>query len=253
MLPRLDELFYRRLRVNDCPKQRPCCSSPQDPAHANVQSTDLARCASFAPPQADKGDKTVKDLVQLLFDTSLLASGGCCPPAPPPPAAPAAACSHLLAAALGRRNPFRSCQLPQRSASCTSTSPSMYIQLLTAHTSPLPPAGFSLDDPNTFAGRIYRMVKLGLSIDEEAGEAGAADDDLPELEENVDEGSRMEEVGAARDGGIYECVCAPMSMCVCQSVRVGSWDGSGCSVRQGRCPPAACKVRASPHAARDGK
>lgn len=78
--------------------------------------------------EADKGDKTVKDLVQLLFDTSLLASG------------------------------------------------------------------FSLDDPNTFAGRIYRMVKLGLSIDEDAGEGAAADDDLPELEENVDEGSRMEEV-----------------------------------------------------------
>jgi molecular chaperone HtpG len=78
--------------------------------------------------EADKGDKTVKDLVQLLFDTALLASG------------------------------------------------------------------FSLDDPNTFAGRIYRMVKLGLSIDDDAAEGGAAEDDLPELEENVDEGSRMEEV-----------------------------------------------------------
>jgi molecular chaperone HtpG len=37
------------------------------------------------------------------------------------------------------------------------------------------------------------MVKLGLSIDEEAAEGGA-DEELPELEENVDEGSRMEEV-----------------------------------------------------------
>lgn len=44
------------------------------------------------------------------------------------------------------------------------------------------------------------MVKLGLSIDEDAGEAAGADDDLPELEENVDEGSRMEEVGAGRGG-----------------------------------------------------
>ena len=77
---------------------------------------------------ADKSDKTVKDLVLLLFETALLASG------------------------------------------------------------------FSLDEPNTFAGRIHRMVKLGLSIDEDL-DADAEDvDDLPPLEEDVDEGSRMEEV-----------------------------------------------------------
>eukprot|EP00193_Tetraselmis_chui_P009400 CAMPEP_0177767392 /NCGR_PEP_ID=MMETSP0491_2-20121128/9083_1 /TAXON_ID=63592 /ORGANISM="Tetraselmis chuii, Strain PLY429" /LENGTH=702 /DNA_ID=CAMNT_0019283969 /DNA_START=240 /DNA_END=2348 /DNA_ORIENTATION=+ len=78
--------------------------------------------------EADKSDKTVKDLVLLLFETALLASG------------------------------------------------------------------FSLDEPNTFAGRIHRMVKLGLSIDEDLDEADE-DKDLPPLEEDdVDEGSRMEEV-----------------------------------------------------------
>ena len=40
-----------------------------------------------------------------------------------------------------------------------------------------------------------RMIKLGLSIDEdEAVEATGEGEDLPPLEENVDEGSRMEEV-----------------------------------------------------------
>jgi molecular chaperone HtpG len=78
--------------------------------------------------EADKGDKTVKDLVQLLHETALLASG------------------------------------------------------------------FSLDDPNTFASRIHRMVKLGLSIDESGeGDEEEGDDELPELEE-IAEGSRMEEV-----------------------------------------------------------
>merc|ERR1712054_666920 len=77
---------------------------------------------------ADKSDKTVKDLVLLLFETSLLTSG------------------------------------------------------------------FSLDEPNTFGGRIHRMIKLGLSIDEDVALDDDEDADLPPLEEDVDEGSRMEEV-----------------------------------------------------------
>ncbi|CAD6246086.1 unnamed protein product [Miscanthus lutarioriparius] len=75
--------------------------------------------------EADKNDKSVKDLVMLLYETALLTSG------------------------------------------------------------------FSLDDPNTFGNRIHRMLKLGLSIDED--EAPEADTDMPPLEDDAGE-SKMEEV-----------------------------------------------------------
>nr|ADF31756.1 heat shock protein 90 [Triticum aestivum]ADF31765.1 heat shock protein 90 [Triticum aestivum] len=76
---------------------------------------------------ADKNDKSVKDLVMLLFETALLTSG------------------------------------------------------------------FSLDDPNTFAARIHRMLKLGLNIDDQA-DAEEEDADMPALEEEGAEESKMEEV-----------------------------------------------------------
>ncbi len=57
-------------------------------------------------------------------------------------------------------------------------------------------SGFSLEEPNTFGTRIHRMIKLGLSIDEDDSTAAALDDEseIPPLEDDVDEGSRMEEV-----------------------------------------------------------
>ncbi|ORM40101.1 Heat shock protein 90 [Babesia sp. Xinjiang] len=74
--------------------------------------------------EADKSDKTLKDLVWLLYDTAMLTSG------------------------------------------------------------------FNLEDPTQFGGRIYRMIKLGLSLDDEPV---AEDVEIPSLDEVVVD-PKMEEV-----------------------------------------------------------
>jgi len=75
---------------------------------------------------ADQSDKTVKDVIWMLYDTSLLTSG------------------------------------------------------------------FSLDEPTTFAGRIHRLIKLGLSIDDDDEEVDDVEE-MPDLENAVAD-STMEEV-----------------------------------------------------------
>lgn len=83
--------------------------------------------------EADKNDKSVKDLVNLLYETSLLSSG------------------------------------------------------------------FTLDDPQIHANRIHRMIKLGLGIEDDGMDAtatvpDATQEEMPPLEGDDEDASRMEEV-----------------------------------------------------------
>merc|ERR1711864_21331 len=80
--------------------------------------------------EADKNDKSVKDLVMLLFETALLSSG------------------------------------------------------------------FALEDPAVHAQRIHRMIKLGLGIEDTEEDVAevAEESDMPPLEGDAEDASRMEEV-----------------------------------------------------------
>lgn len=45
-------------------------------------------------------------------------------------------------------------------------------------------SGFSLEDPSSFSGRIHRMIKFALNVDEDEE---VVNEDAPPLEEDKDE------------------------------------------------------------------
>lgn len=58
-------------------------------------------------------------------------------------------------------------------------------------------SGFSLEDPSSFAQRIHRMVRLGLSLDAEE-EQEAEQEELPPLEEDTEKKEGEEEEGQSK-------------------------------------------------------
>jgi molecular chaperone HtpG len=93
-----------------------------------INPTNSIIAALREKADADQSDKTVRDLIWLLYDTSLLTSG------------------------------------------------------------------FSLDEPATFSSRIHRLVKLGLSLDDDEDEVDDDMEELPPIGDDDNEESAMEQV-----------------------------------------------------------
>ncbi|KAF6153970.1 hypothetical protein GIB67_041236 [Kingdonia uniflora] len=105
---------FEKVIVSDRAVDSPCCLvTGEKTMEINLENSIMEDLRKRA--DADKNNKTVKDLVLLLLEIALLTSG------------------------------------------------------------------FSLEEPNTFGNRIHRMLKLGLSIDDDAADADA-DADMPPLE-----------------------------------------------------------------------
>merc|ERR1712050_769774 len=86
--------------------------------------------------------------------------------------------------------------LRQRAETDKNDKSVKFLALLLIETSLLS-SGFSLEDPSVHAQRTHRMIKLGLCIDDDADDAvedAGGMDDMPPLEGDAEDASRMEEV-----------------------------------------------------------
>lgn len=120
---------------------------------------------------ADKNDKSVKDLVMLLFETSLLSSGFSLED----PGVSSFLLIYISFLSCRRENSLRKLS---KSLHAELNIECNWLALLQVH-----------------AGRIYRMIKLGLGIDED--DPAPVEDNqeqVPPLEGETEDASRMEEV-----------------------------------------------------------